>query len=240
MDTPITLACGILCTLQRYKMAVALRHKLNEVGAQPVIYCDTQREGVWPSTRKLMVQLIQQKADYLILCQEDILPCDKFMQRIRQVINAIPDKIISLYHPRAWKDRTEYAIKHGESWITSHNHPGSPCMIFPHQTAVEFLLWESQHIDDGVKYEEPRLWAFINSCGDGLFYSTRPALVQHLGAEVSSLGFNHKGKITDDFIDDLPSPEIDWTRMASKIWPENHEQDKYFTPLTFRGTLHVQ
>lgn len=172
---------------------------------------DTHLEGVWPTTRRAWLSILDRAPDegatHGIVLQDDMLPCRRFRATVEAAIAARPKVPIVIFCARP--AAVAHARTRGHSWIESADGAWGGAVVLPIDMAREFVDWCDRHVDPAYPHDDGRLtlWAFWTG---RRFWLTVPSLVEHLLPRDSLLGHHGGFKRTAAWYVDDP-PAIDWT-----------------------------
>lgn len=117
-------------------------------------------------------------ATHAMFLQDDVIPCDSFLDNVHSVIEAKPTNLINLYnaHPLSVT-----AKEMGFSWCTSPDGLIGNAYILPIEMLREFVEYRTTKLSDAIVQEggEDRLINLFAMDRGYLVWSTVPALVDH-------------------------------------------------------------
>lgn len=225
------LSIAIVAVPERMDMARALIKNLNT--DRPLkLCCDIRRMGNWLNTRKAWLASDPGCSHHVIL-QEDVLPCLDFVSAAESIADLLSDKVVTFYSGASVKDYFQRVKSKREHWFRRTNvTPPGPAAMMSRELILSFLAWTDKNLTASlILHDEEPLWGFIHSQKLEV-WNCVPTLVEHLGAERSSLGFNNAKKVSADFIGaDVSGLSIDWSPPANPITGRGH----YVNPTCIRA-----
>ncbi|MBC8031790.1 MAG: hypothetical protein H7Z16_17030 [Pyrinomonadaceae bacterium] len=175
---------------------------------------DKEREGSWPTYLRTL-QAASGASHHLML-NDDLSLCKDFVASVREVIQARPNALISLYtnSPVVFTAR-----RRRESWIQNTGVEGA-AVIWPTTLIAEFIEWQSVHIAPDFPFEDVRVSMWLYKTSKPAF-ATVPSLIQHLGWGASLVGLNARSKVASWYVGDNKSAlGIDW--LQGRRSPARH------------------
>lgn len=169
---------------------------------------DTRREGCWPTVRRAWAARPAAATHHLVV-SDDLLVCRDFAPAIRRAVEAVPGKPIGPFCPNSVVHK---AAKVGGAWALTWKIWGVAALL-PVSMIDAFLAHDSRHHRPEHRHDDTRLVVFAVLNGMR-FWNTVPSLLEHDGAEDSTLG-NHPpiSRRARRFIGLDASPlRIDWTK----------------------------
>lgn len=121
---------------------------------------------------------IAQGRTHCALLNDDVIPCDGFLDVLDAAVRAQPKAILNLYnlHPLAAE-----ADARGFRWLTSPDGLIGNAYVLPTSTLEEFLVWRSLVLKPGAVEElsEDQLVNMFAMTTERLIWHTVPSLVDH-------------------------------------------------------------
>jgi hypothetical protein len=175
---------------------------------------DREREGSWPTYLRTL-QCANGASHHLML-NDDLTFCRDFVASVKEVIQARPNDLISLYT----NSQMVFTARHRrESWIQNSGVEGA-AVIWPTALIAEFIEWQSVHIAPEFPLEDVRVSMWLSKTSRRSF-ATVPSLIQHLGCGNSLLGQNGLSKVAAWYVGDERSARgIDW--LQGRRRPAGH------------------
>jgi hypothetical protein len=174
-------------------------------GPMPVLK-DPERNGPWWNAQRAwqaIVDTAKPGTTHAVLLQDDLDPCDLFVENLTAALEVQFDKPVVFL---SWRDIANPPTL-TYKWVRTENAINAGTAI-PIDWVQEFLNWAAMAVTPGYMHDDCLLAAWIGWSGRGPVYNTVPSLVQHAGASHSSLGHSNSGRIAKAFRRDLPV--LDW------------------------------
>lgn len=192
---------------------------------------DPDRNGAWWNTRRAWRRLLEtQTADttHSVMLQDDLDPCDLFVENLEAALEAVPDKAVTFFSMR-------YAANNdvdGNRWLTTADGINGGTAI-PAGWVGEFVDWSDMAVTGGYPHDDRVLAAWIIWTGRGPVYATIPPLVQHVAAGASLQGHSNSTRVATGFRKDLPV--LDWKsggvlNASGSVGPWIKEVEAHLTP----------
>ena len=197
---------SIMGVLERYSF---IKEMLKKLPAHTNLILDRAHLGCWQTAKQAWNSYTD--APYHMVLQDDILICDEFEQIVTNIINAAPNRFISLYSLRNVKP------KKNDHWAT-RNETTAQGLIMPVPMIKEWMAWVNEYclekphsISDT---DDLRMDLWMEFTGNRCWF-VFPHIIQHIGTKSALYGTTHV----------LPSPyytndtkkllETDWTKGLS-------------------------
>jgi hypothetical protein len=136
---------------------------------------------------------IDNNSEYIMILQDDILPCKDLYKTVNKIVKLLPDNIISFYSAY---NIISTALNSNRHWATIDRIHGLCAFIIPRYLAIEYLDFES-NFKDRVMADDVRLSAFI-AYKNILAWFTCPSLVEHICWHTTSQGVSKDQYIPKD------------------------------------------
>lgn len=204
-------------------MIQSLKEKLN-LSDSDIFYDDRPNGGdVLYTAKKAWLSPIAKDESHRLVVQDDIEVCDDFVKIVQQIINAHPDKVISLF-PYRYQRKIIELENINTPYITANIMSGC-AIIMPTKYIQECFEW----IDSNCTSTEDD-WCINEFCKYKKIdvITTIPSIVQHIG-NVSLIG--HISNIHTEYYEKNPianwsSTEIYTVKLLTKfnfkIWKGGH------------------
>lgn len=158
----------------------------------------------------------QARADYLIVLQDDVLPCRDLIATCGKLVDINPDNFISLYSANPAVSR---AMGRNKAWMKINVAYGLCGYIIPRFMAEEYLLYESQ-LKDSIYADDVRLSVFLRKTNRRAWV-TCPSLVEHIcwheGTQTGKAGV--RNRVAAEYVGfERSGLDVDW--MAGLDNPE--------------------
>ncbi len=142
------------------------------------------------------------KATHYVVLQDDVTPCDHFIQKVHERINERPDDVLSLFvggiRNTTWKLYLR-AQQKGEYWSPIHfsdiHHVVG--LVWPRAKAEEFLKWTETAMLPGDGRNQQSDDAIVGAWArrtKQTFWATIPCLVEHLDVVESTINRTRGGR----------------------------------------------
>lgn len=210
-----------------------IKDMLKMLPERTTITLDKDLIGCWNNAKRAWSRY-DKNSKYHIVLQDDLKIPPNFETIVNNVLEAAPNRIISLYTPRWAKKRKD------SNWCIRNGIYGN-AVLMPSSLIPEFLNWVFIHCVEkplhGFNSYDWRLslWMYFTELYS---YNPFPCLVQHLGGEVSTLFGKMKNKnsiVYPDNPEDLLS--VDWSfglDTPSKYTYKYKELDFYLLKPEYR------
>jgi hypothetical protein len=166
---------------------------------------DTEREGVWPMTRRALQWGGAQDASHVLILQDDALPCDSLCDNLSRIVEVLPNAVVSLFSMRK---SIGAAFDAGQRWVRSTDGLYTQAYLMPRDWAVDALAWCDRMIRPDYGWDDRRLVAYFAWERNEPIWGTCPSLVQHGCPSDSLLGNSHSRRVALTWRQDLPV--FDW------------------------------
>lgn len=201
------ISVGIVGVLERRQEIRKLVASLNS--PLTAIHWDINHRGSWYGHLNALLFYRDCNSTHHLVIEDDVEVCDHFMDILNEAVEAVPDQVISIYSARAEKAKTAWALKHDSSWFRNAHGASGQGVLFPRHLLDDFLVWERRNCPAEMKYEDTRLYGWMNESGL-LTWNTVPSLIEHTQPMQSMLGFNNQGKVAAWY--EKHPPVIDWRK----------------------------
>lgn len=225
------VSVGITAVAERRDLANKLVVSLGNTPNIRILY-DLRRKGVWWNTRRAWLAYAED-ATHHIAMEEDVIPCKDFMQTAERIAELLPEHIITFYSGASSKNHFARVERKSEHWFVRYNSsPPGPAVMMPVEMARKYVAWVDKNmVQARINNEDEALWAFIHWHNLDEWHCV-PTLVQHVGNERSSIGYNSAGKVSPHFIgENFSGLSIDWTPSANIL----RIDDKYVNPNSLKA-----
>lgn len=172
---------------RRRGMLSELLPRLSGGWASVTIVEDHDRVGPWPTARRAWLSAAPEATHHVVV-QDDVLPCDDFFEHMRAALAAAPDSMICAYSNNRLAQAPEVATS---SWVYIPDNAWGQCLAMPSSRARHYVEWCDQHVPMSYPHDDGRFHLY--ACSQHMpVLCTQPSLVDHLGADSSTLG--HRGR----------------------------------------------
>lgn len=202
-----------------------------DASTQVHVECDHLRSGAWVPSRRAMQAGLESDADYILIANDDMLPCEDFFVHVRRVLEAAEERRIQ-HHPIAFYANHDDAVKvaeDGGGLYTTHDGLVGVCYALSKDAARHFLAWHDRAMVQPMLSSDTPIcyWAMAHR---KLIYHTSPSLVDHQCPDASLRDHNHHGfrKAAVPPPSSVELARIDWNREP--FLPRHH------AGLRYRGT----
>ena len=144
---------------------------------------------------------------HLLVLSDDMLPCDNFCRLLNGALAARPTDIIAIFSMRQALPEARQAGLH---WVRTSEGAWGGSMVMPAALWHDLLVWERANVQPGYPHDDSRIKLYAENHGLPIML-TAPALVQHLGAATSLLGFSNSRRVASWLAD---GSDIDWNTDA--------------------------
>lgn len=158
---------------------------------------DSQPRNPWAGYKLLVERAVQDSSSsHFVALQDDVLPCDSFMQKVHERINERPDNILSLWVGGLRQPTTKHyrqAQIRGDRWVQIHFSDIHHCvaLVWPRVLAEDFLDWAETSMLPGDGRDQQSDDAIVGAFArrtKNYFWATIPCLVEHDDDVVSTIG----------------------------------------------------
>ena len=167
---------------------------------------DHDRVGPWPTARRAWLSAAPDATHHVVV-QDDVLPCERFFEHMRAALAAAPDSMVCAYSNNRLAQAPEVATS---SWVYIPDNAWGQCLAMPSSRARHYVEWCDQVVPASYPHDDGRFHLY--ACSQGLpVLCTQPSLVDHLGADSSTLG--HRGRFPQRarVFEAQISPTKDWS-----------------------------
>ena len=174
-----------------------------------IIVEDSALSGVWPTTEVAYLKCLAdlKGATHILILQDDMYPCDTFIENARLAATAVPNKPVQLFSMR--KGIQEAAAR-GDRWVRSPCGVWGGSTILPVEWIQPFLKWIRKCVrPDAPGTDDGRLGLYLHANNLGDTWHTCPPLLQHVCAPASLIAHNNATRISSAYRRD--QPVYDWT-----------------------------
>lgn len=173
-----------------------------------IIVEDVELSGVWPTTEIAYLKLLAdlKGATHVLVLQDDMNPCDTFVENARLAATAVPDKPVQLFSMRKG---IQESAERGDRWVKSPGGIWGGSTILPVSWVQPFLRWTRKCIRTDYLHDDGRLGAYLHLNGISETWHTCPPILQHVCAGDSLIQHNNATRISSAFRRD--QPVYDWT-----------------------------
>ena len=201
---------GIQASPIRYtEYAKRLERDLYAEGIDHVDLCvDFFMIGCWGGAKKVW-ERTPADSTHRVLLQEDVILCKGFAEHVRRIVEAVPDKMISLYASPYFKDGVAWAKRNDYSFFKAVGGAAGQGLIMPIEMVRDFMAWQETNVKKGSRGDDVRYYGYMVETGQHCYVAV-PSVIEHAAPMDSSVGYNHKGKVAVDFIGDR---EQDWSKI---------------------------
>lgn len=210
MDFPADdLSVTIMAHPKRYQYV--MRYMMPRLGKDVKIQWDINSRGVWPNARAAWLSAT---GKHHMVLQDDLYLCRNLVASVKAAVQAVPDKIISLYSVNSENHAAQEA---GHSWIVIKAGCWGQALVLPYDLIREFVAWTVIHVDPILRTYDNRMamWAVKTNRP---VWCTVPSLVDHEGAATSTLGNSNAKRRATLFIgENISGTSIDWTPPTNPI-----------------------
>lgn len=160
--------------------------KLLERVPEAVVVQDPERAGAWATARRCWERGIASGADWIVVLNDDAMPCDDFVVRVRAAL-ADCDADNGSMEPVCLYTAHPKAIDVKGAWYTTHDDlVGVGCALSA-SAAAEFLAWVDANPKLGDFSDDGRLNLWAMATGR-LIWTTCPSMVDHQLPDESTVG----------------------------------------------------
>lgn len=182
------------------------------IGPFPMVL-DPEREGIWPTTRKawdVALEHATPDTTHIMIIQDDIMPCDTFVENLNAALTAVPDKPVVTYSIR----RTVQEAADEVRWALSADNIQQGTAI-PIDWVQPFLDWSDVSLLAGYPHDDRRLCAWLIWTEKTPVWMTVPPLFQHVGHAESLVGHSNVTRYSKTWRQDLPV--FDWSDTTKPL-----------------------
>ncbi len=154
----LALSVSVTTTSRRRRLRNRLIERLggmDTIRAETVafdIVVDFAKNGSWPTSKEAW-QRVHPSATHHLLLQDDVYPCDDFWVVLRAVIDAAPDRVITLFSFRT--SAAGEAMARGHHFARSYGMSGQG-LVMPARHVLKMLEWSEQWVPPEVRWSDYR------------------------------------------------------------------------------------
>jgi len=195
------------------------------------ILTDPDRNGAWWNTRRAWIRIVESRRfehTHGVMLQDDLDPCDTFVENLEAALVAVPDKAVTFFSLR---NAANNDID-GHRWLLTADAINGGTAL-PIDWIEPFIEWADMAVTSGYPHDDRVLGAWIVWTGRGPVFTTIPPLVQHVAAGASLQGHSNSSRIAKGFRKDLPV--LDWQaggrlNAVGSVGPWIKQVESYLTP----------
>jgi|SRR6187402_1766657 len=151
------------------------------------------------------------EATHVLQLQDDLKVAKGFFDALEQILEAVPDEIVSLMTLKGYQRDT---FKRGEYWVHGGGGLTGQAILMPVMMILPMWDWIDEWLPDVRYYDMPiSTWAMYH---DEKIWITCPSLVEHLGASHSLIGHSNNRHVAGLFLPDVS--HIDFREIPEKIY----------------------
>lgn len=137
---------------------------------------------------------------HVVLLNDDVVPCENFIETLRAAIAARPGEIIALTNHH--EDAAPQAKKRDLRWLVTADMLVGQAYVVPRGTLIEALSWGQKHLKWERRDLDPNHRLYLSEehilityalCHDRRIWHTIPALVDHAPEHEAPSLFGHAG-----------------------------------------------
>jgi hypothetical protein len=215
------LSIAVMHTPERPDRRAMLRAQTKALGGAEQIERHTDRytvcedtidrkRGVWKNARRAWTALGPRATHHLVL-QDDMLPCRNFFSHVNDILTALPDSPIGL--ASRW-NIVQKARDRGDAYWQSCGVGSGGMLILPADIARDFIDWSDRETRAEYPHDDRRLTLYLLSRNLRVWHTT-PSLLEHIGAENSTVGHSRSSAYSYWFLDNDPVPQ-DWSTVPER------------------------
>jgi hypothetical protein len=173
------LAVRIQHTPSRKRWCGVLKRLLNHRYTQVIT---DDKGNLWEGAKKTMGSF-GPKDTHILILQDDILPCEDFVQTVERIIELLPNECVTFFSN---SDRILEAQKKGINWVTLKTFLMAQAYVMPTAMMTDFLNWTEAHVKPEIYFDDDRM-AMYFFYHNKKVWATAPSLVEHIGWNGSTL-----------------------------------------------------
>jgi len=167
-------------------------------------------DDIWSDARECWLDGDNVDSTHHIVVQGDAELCDGFGEAVYNAIRAVPNRVLGLYGNH---QSMEPAVRDGKRWVRMNGGVWALCVCIPSTDVREMVEWCDYYFEDDYIHDDTMIGAWSQLEYPGDVWQAVPQLVEHRGADDSSIGHNVPTDFTAALYveeTDLSAPEIDW------------------------------
>lgn len=193
---------------ERLKLVKVLQESLQAENLKTNILWDREHTGPWPTTRRALTFTTD---EHLLILQDDTQITPDFSENLYRLIEADPACIYALYSGK-WYETKTASLPRPALWTMRGGLNGA-AILLPRAQAQRCALWNDKHLKKGKRSSDLRIWLAADALGIPVRH-TKPELVQHLGSQISSIGYNTPNQVAADL--NSEGNVYDWSQAPIK------------------------
>ncbi len=202
------LGIGIMAVPERHSMVMNLISKLDL--DKSVIAWDENHDGHIINWWRAADIALLGKPTHALIMEDDALPCLDFTETVKKIIDIYPDRTIGFF-----TRNKEILDKPAGTLIKINDVPTDIAVVYPVKELENIRIVYNLKIDSFDR--KKRRWGYgademRKELDPGkVVWTTVPSLIQHGGAEKSSLNHHYPGNLSRNFIgENISGLSIDW------------------------------
>lgn len=138
-----------------------------------------ERKPLWEACKACLLSANHEET-HLCIMQDDILPCNDFVEAVNEIVRHNPDEIITLFTANDNAQQTQYNYLSLDVWFMAQ------CYIVPVGIAYDMVEWIEKHVKESVLLDDDRMatYCWFNN---KRVLATNPSLVEHIGWRSTTL-----------------------------------------------------
>ena len=140
-------------------------------------------EGTWDGCKKCLKSGLRSGCEYVLVLQDDILPCRDFLYTVQKIADRRP------YYPITFFTNSpsqEFAETNNYRWVRLRVWFMAQAYLFPTNMIEDFFDWTEAHAKPELVDDE-RLALYVHKKNIPVL-ATVPSLVEHLGWRTTTIG----------------------------------------------------
>lgn len=166
-----------------------------------------EEEIRWKTTYRAWKRGLVGKSTHHLVLEDDVGLCNGFHREAKRAIAHLPDKQISFFS--VYKVVMD-AAKRNHSWCRIKGMGWGQARLLPREDIADMLEWGAKHVDPEYPSTDARLQYWSVYRKQEPVWCTVPSLVEHLGANDSTVGNDPPIRRTAAYFNPDPGL-IDWT-----------------------------
>jgi hypothetical protein len=156
-------------------------------------------------TWRAALELADPTADYHLILQDDVTVCPDFEETVLKIIGNIKAACPVLPHLALYCPKRIIAEMRGSSvnFVRLMGGAWGQAHMYPVSRIQEFLEYDAANFKPDWNTDDGRLEIWSMDTREPI-WATAPSLVQHLGANESTIGFSNKNKVAAWFAEESP------------------------------------